>query len=654
MEDRLYDMDSRFAPKDVQCLIGDVYSGRTGALIEHARVRAAAGERVLFVCTNEPALERVSVEFASQAGGSSDGRVRVCRPVDVALQVLSTPQALAMFGRAPRVLDGYEQDILMEDMKVSQMKNRRLRALSGYLFSGWANLSDDRWEQTYEEDLFIERLHSNLRLIGGVLPCEASNLALKVLREHEDVRRDLSYDLVIVDDFELASRSTQHMLRALSRAGFRVASALRPGPAAPGEPDPCYLGAVELIEAVPDVAVDVMRATCRPPKLASALSRLSRDGALPSLAPAGLAKIAEAGGAGGAAAAAVAADVAEAGEVRAAPAVPASSGAGADPSDDSFSVCMAHGPEEELLVMANAAADALSQGLSVMIVGADKLWRRNVAANFARVGLPVAEDRADHLRGRNLEDPKVAGRIECASLKRLVKDAHDGVSWRALLAAGDHVGRSAAVDKLRTAAAAAAGDEGGFGPRLLDALELLRAGKLDIADIDRPIMDDLLAAYERAVKLLEAAKEDSREGDFEGNSAAAAATAAAEPAGASGIAEARDPGLIFLCSLDDVAGRSADAVILGGFVNGAVPCRAYFDPTGLAGGARERERTRCVRSLHGVAQAARTRLLITGFTQVNLQIAETMDLHIASIKLKGGVRMAAIEPSELLGLLEEG
>ncbi len=322
--------------------------------------------------------------------------------------------------------------------------------------------------------------------------------------------------------------------------------------------------------------------------------------------------------------------------------VEAESGSGV--SDESLVVSMGESPEEEMLAMARAAADAISSGESVLIVGSSALWRRNVAMNFARVGLEVDDVAKGRLKGKNLENPKVAGRIERVALERLARDPADGVSWRALLAVGDHVARSAAVDKLRAAVSERA--DGSDAVRLLDALEMLRAGEFDVADIDRPIMDDLLAAYARARDLLKGAGSGSRESRFAGLSASDGVSSCAS----GGL----DEGGISLCSLDDVAGRSADVVILGGFVNGAVPCRAYFDPAGLAGHARERERARCVRGLHGAAGAARSRLVVTGFTQANLQIAETMDLHIASIKLKDGVRTAILEPSAFLDLLQKG
>ena len=92
-------------------------------------------------------------------------------------------------------------------------------------------------------------------------------------------------------------------------------------------------------------------------------------------------------------------------------------------------------------------------------------------------------------------------------------------------------------------------------------------------------------------------------------------------------------------------------VVFGGFVNGLIPCRAYCDPVGMAEQSRRREHARDVRTVYGVASCARKRLLFTGFATCSLQAAETMDVHIESIKLRKGLRTVTTQPSELANLL---
>ena len=605
MEEPLYFSDAELAPADVRLFMGAPASGRTSALCELAREHVAAGGCVLLIATTEPGCSELGYLLADVPSDS----LQISTVADVALLVLDSPEARADFGREPRMLESHEQDILMEDMCVSQMKNKRLKALSGYLYAGWSNLSDDKWEQTYEEDLFIERLRSNLRLTGGVLPSEASNLALKALRAHDGLRERIGFDWVIVDDFELASRASQHMLRTLARKGFAAASALHPGPVAPVEPYPCYEGARELVEAAPQTKVTLLEESARPAAIRDAECALACDDALASLAPAGFEAAAEGPGD---------AELAEEAGVAA----------------DSLSVHMEATPVAEMQVIAQSAADALNHGESVIIAGGDKLWRKNILTNFARAGLPVAQPPKRGMKGRDLEEQKVAARLERDALARLSANPNDNVAWRTMLAAGDHVARSAAIDRLRQAVDGQQVE--GRPIRLAEAMERLATGEFDFDGIDCPLMDDLLAAFKRAKGLVAKASEESAVGH--------ALSRGPED-------HAPEAPTILLCSLDDLPGRHADTVILGAFVNGVVPSRDYLDPAGLVGGARERQHVKDVRRVYGALRAARKQLVVTGFTSANLAIAETMDLHIASIKLRKGIRMALIEPSDYVGKL---
>ncbi len=605
MEESLYFSDAELAPSDVRLFMGAPASGRTSALCELACEHVTAGERVLMVATTEPGL----AELGNLLADAPSDNLQVSTIADVALLVLDSPEARADFGREPRILESHEQDILMEDMRVSQMKNKRLKALSGYLFAGWSNLSDDKWEQTYEEDLFIERLRSNLCLTGGVLPSEASNLALKALRAHEGLRERIGFDWVIVDDFELASRASQHMLRALARKGFAAASALHPGPAAPAEPYPCYEGARELVGAVPQTKVTLLGESAQPAVVRAAECALACDDALASLMPAGFEAAAEGPGD---------AELAEE----------------ASAAADALSVHMEASPVAEMQVIAQSAADALNRGESVIIAGGDKLWRKNILTNFARAGLPVVQAPRRGMKGRDLEDQKVAARLERDAVTRLRANPNDNVAWRTMLAAGDHVARSAAIDRLRQAVDGQQVD--GRPIRLAEAMERLAAGEFEFSGIDRPLMDDLLTAFERSKGLI------AKVGD--------ASVTDQAPSRKPSEGQPTAP-TILLCSLDDLSGHHADTLIIGAFVNGVVPSRDYLDPAGLVGGARERQHVKDARRVYGALRAVRKRLVVTGFTSANLAIAETMDLHIASIKLRKGVRMALIEPSEFIEVM---
>ena len=560
-------------------------------------------------------------EVRSLTAGSFEkgepGAAYILSCAEVAQAVLAASEAQAVFGRGPRVLEPYEETVLLEDLKVSQMKNRRLRKVLAYLRAGWSNLSDDTWEQTAEEDLVIERMRANLRFTGGVLACEASNLALHALREHDALRQRVSWDYVFVDDFELLSRASQHLVRMVAAYGLTVATAERPG--LPGDEEyPCFEGAAELLAAFPGAQVARLTESGQAPEVRHRVQGLLADSAIAPLIRH------DAMGQATPSAEPLDADTCE---------------GVAEPA-----LRMAPSLEAELQALAVEANAALERGESVLIVGTNRLWRRNVAANLQRVGLPVLQLRGDKLHLKDFRDEKQCERARADALYRLRVNAADDVAWRTLLALGDSVARSAAVDYLRQAVGAGAA---GAPVRLREALELLDAGNVAADSLTAPLLDDLLAAY-RQVKDAFEFEEHAKPGDCvlpreqavsgEADSQQNDAPSSSKPN-------------ILVASPDQAAGLRFDVVVFGGFVNGLIPCRAYCDPVGMAEQSRRREHARDVRTVYGVASCARKRLLFTGFATCSLQAAETMDVHIESIKLRKGLRTVTTQPSELANLL---
>ena len=611
-----------FNDVEASCYVGPANSGRTRRLVEIARQQAHAGSRVLFVCATSAAARCVREATPGMPA------VTVTTFPQVALKVLSTSEARGAFGRAPRILGPHEQDILMEDMKVSQMKNRRLRAVVGYLFAGWSNLADDTWEQTYEEDLLIDRLHANLRFTGGILACEASNLALKVLRSFPDVRRRLSCDCVIVDDLDLASRASQHLARALTGQVLAVSAAPYAAAPAEQEPYPCFAGAEELIADCPTCRVERL-ASAQPLAIQEVMRRLHAEDIR---VDAGSADLGCGGDVGDVSAVEGVRVVGDGVSADGSPAKGAEDPLAADAGAEPFAVRMEPSMEAELLLMAQTCADALSRGEDVVIFGTDRIWRRNVVANLRRVGLPVAAAPARGLKARDLNDARTCARLERDALGRLRANRADGVAWRTLVALGDHVARSAALDRLRHSIGG--GEPGGMG--LHEALEALSRGEVVCDDLTRPLLDDLLAAYRRACELLENSDED---GAPDGGAARSEIGAECSPS-------------IVVYPVSAAPEVRADVAIFGAFVNGCIPCRAYFDPAGLAGAAREREASASLRAALSVSACARKRVLFCGFSACALDAAETMDLHIGTIKLRRGVRTAVVEPSCLTSVMQ--
>lgn len=99
---------------------------------------------------------------------------------------------------------------------------------------------------------------------------------------------------------------------------------------------------------------------------------------------------------------------------------------------------------------------------------------------------------------------------------------------------------------------------------------------------------------------------------------------------------------------EDLFGRTFDAIIFGGFVNGFIPSRDMCDPGVVVGGARARQEAADRAPIALAEQRATRRLLFTSFKSCDLETAERLRLHIPRIRLRSGVRTCDIHPSEYL------
>ena len=99
---------------------------------------------------------------------------------------------------------------------------------------------------------------------------------------------------------------------------------------------------------------------------------------------------------------------------------------------------------------------------------------------------------------------------------------------------------------------------------------------------------------------------------------------------------------------EDLFGRTFDAIIFGGFVNGFIPSRDMCDPGVVVGGARTRQEAADRAAIALAEQRATRRLLFTSFESCDLETAERLRLHIPRIRLRSGVRTCNIHPSDYL------
>ena len=215
-----------------ECILGKVASGKTEALV-HRAVEYLSGQSndksVLVLAASPDAAEALKRQLAAALDIPTDtlGKrgMRVSVPRAIALEVLSDPKARAACGRKPRLLLPFEENILLEDVKASGLRPKRLREMLKFFYRSWTELADDEpsWLVSEEEAQVHGLLKECLAFTGGILPNELSNLAVKWLCADATAREAASYDLVLVDDYQLLSRASQVLAGLLAREGLIVA-----------------------------------------------------------------------------------------------------------------------------------------------------------------------------------------------------------------------------------------------------------------------------------------------------------------------------------------------------------------------------------------------------------------------------------------------
>lgn len=615
------------------CVTGGPATGKTAWLVRRACELEADGG-VLVVCAAEAGARDVRGRLA--AAGARD--VRVCTALELACSVLDDAAVRERCGGPLRVLDAFEEAVLFEDVKTSGCKRGRLRELLLFLERGWSDLLDDdpAWIQTGEERLVLELLQQCLSFSGGVLEVQAANLAVRELLADGELRARHRCAHVLADDYGLMGRASQALVNLLAERSVAVTA--DPAATLPvGDKYPYAAGIEEFLAANPQ-AERVAFASCHAPAaVAGAINALRSELGCEKMQVAGAAE-GERGAVGVTAA-----------------------------EDSSVSVFMEKTLVDEIGRVARLVQGAIEAGVSpddILVVGTNAAWHANAARALASCGVPVrtAATGSKKMRFESCGEQRCAAEA-ARVLERLARDEADSVAWRTWCGLDDALARSASLAAFRRACE-------GRGLRLARALELLDAGELDVCGAEGARFASLLAAYRegrRQVRELAEAGCDSESGQVSALSAVHPLQTAAAPSdvrsaqqdcffgrhretGASRFVEApaTEGASVLVGGPSAAFAREARLVVFGGFVNGLIPSRDYFDPTVLVGTARERAHRADVEAVVLAAAAASERLAFTGFTSCGLETAERLKLRIARIRLQDGVRTATIEPSDLL------
>lgn len=673
-------MTLELAPTPTAVLIeGGVGCGKTAALITRVAtlLEDGAAPEDMLVLTATPDAARVLAARLIEVVGERGGAVEVTCAREVALGLLASEEGRAFSGRAGRLVTPVELGFIMEDMKTSGLKQRRLREMLKFFYRNWTELAggaddDDRWLIPGEEADTHALLKDILRFTGGILEPEASAMAVRFLLACPEVLASAQRAHVLVDDYQMHSRASQHLANLLARDSVIVAA----DPAAVVEVFDSYPygeGIGEFTQANEGCERIVLNESHACAAAARAASRLR------ALLDAGAAPLGDAGAESDAPSPSQSASSATSGTT-AAPTLPDRAATAA-----SFTALKATDPATEMASVADAVQTALEAGAdssSIYVLAFHPAWERRVARALEARGIATATPVRGRVAAGDYRDLDRCAAARLLTALALVANAHDALAWRAWCGFGDYLANSAVFADMRAEAdeqgkdlvamldevAAAAPEEGFPGTGIGRVLDAYRTGRTLIEQAQGLEGDELIGAIasalnltgesgEHAIQLVRAltAPEPKPAVSAIDTSFGTSVPAPAPDDAQTLITRARNrmsapvfeatEGCVLIGDSAHLTGRTPTTLVLTGFVNGFFPTRDYFDATVTTPDKQKLVRATDTRRLYTAAGKATQRLIASWFTSTSLVEAETLKLEIARAKLRRGERIAVTTPS---------
>ena len=613
-------------------IVGGVGCGKTQQLIERVCSLLSGGEKagnVLVLCATPQACESFTLRLnaAGEEAGVNADEIAVTTPRALALEVLSDAEAVRWSGREPRLLTAYEELFLLEDMKVSGLRPKRLREMLKFFYRSWTELADDdpNWLLPGEESNVHKLLKDNLALTRSIVEPEAGNLAVNYLRGHAGAVAAHSFAHVLVDDYQRISKASQLLAGLMATETLTIA----------GDRTACvqvydsypYAAGMDEHEGSEDIELSACHACAAG---AAAASKLLADPAMQSIA----------------------------------------FHAAEDIVAGQTVVLESPLPEDEFGVVACFAAETVAAGTNpadIVVATPNGVWSRNMVKALLAVKVPAqALTDRQPVRG-DIRDNERCVPAHVLTALDLVADPENALAWRCWCGYGDWLANSSAMANLRAYAdehdkglvealrdvqdSALAANEGDA-DRVVGAKRVADAREAGLALIESAAGLEGTALLDKLAELVTGQEGATAPGIVstlclgeQDNSAAAMAKRFRNRLLAPRIDAAS---AVQAVPYDQVAGLSPKVLIISGFVNGFIPCREYFDSAEMPLDKQEKEHAKDARRVYAMAGKASEQLVISRFTTTSLETASAMKLHIGRIRLQDGKRMCAIEPSDFI------
>lgn len=645
---------------EVIAVKGGFATGKTTAIVNAVLELLAGGtkgEDILVFAASPLAADDLAERLrvaAPEGLAKVAADVRVTVPREYQLEALATHETQTITGRDARLLNSFEYDFLMEDLKTSTIPLKRLSEMMKFFNRQFSELRDfdEDWFYTNEERELYELLRDCLGFTRGIMPSEVAGLFVRAARG--GVTAKVPY--VFVDDFRCLSRGSQIAASLIAEKRLTVADnpefSMRVF-----EDYPYPAGLDELEEANPEMRVVELGESHSCPAGYAAVDAYLHQAALPAVSADELNKVDW--------------DLEAAQKAKGIKEVhlPKAVGTGAAAVEQlTFAT-----PQKEYRGVAAYVEARIAEGVApgdIVVVTTNRTWQRNLGVALAGKGIPVSDLSSGKVFAGDIRDFAYCDAHQVYTALALLADFTDGVAWRSWLGFGDWLTNSNGMKLWRNRAA--------MGGQAIDAaLEMLpllanadaEKGGLSCANMAKAVDrckdlygscaglagSDLLRAVTRKVlgadakvpALVEKLVAPFVDGTLPGKTAAAM------------VARARrrldyptaDPNTVRLVPYDEVVGVSPKVLVIAGFVNGFMPKHDFFDLSELIMEKREKRRVEDLIRTTRVFATATERILVTGFDTIDLEVATRSHLVMDRIGLVDGVRTAFAQKSVLLDYL---
>ncbi|MBR3258860.1 MAG: hypothetical protein IKF96_07720 [Eggerthellaceae bacterium] len=366
---------------EVVAIKGGFATGKTTAIVTAVLdllAGGAKGEDILVFAASPLAADDLAERLrvaAPEALAKAAADVRVTVPREYQLETLATHEAQAITGRDARLLNSFEYDFLMEDLKTSTIPLKRLSEMMKFFNRQFTELRDfdEDWFYTTEERELYELLQDCLGFTRGIMPSELAGLFVRVAQGGATAK----VPYVFVDDFRCLSRGSQ--IAASMIAGERLTVTDNPDFAMRVFEDYPYAAGLDELEAAnPDTQVVELGDSYSCPAGYAAMDAYLHQAALPPVNADELNK----------------ADW-DLGAARKAKGIkevilPRAAGVGAAAVEQRTFAS----PQKEFRGVAAYVEACIDEGVApgdIVVVTTNRMWQRNLSVALAGRGIPVSD-----------------------------------------------------------------------------------------------------------------------------------------------------------------------------------------------------------------------------------------------------------------------